>query len=101
MQFELTTEYVEQLKEAIAAKNNAFIKGHLQDMHAADIAIVFNQLEINEAHYIYDLLDAEIAPNVLLELEEDRREELLSTFSTKEIAEQIDNMQSDDAADVI
>lgn len=101
MQFELTTEYIEQLKEAIVSKNNTFLKEHLQEMHAADIAIVFNQLEINEAHYLYDLLDEEIAPNVLLELEEDRREELLSTFSTKEIAEQIDNMQSDDAADVI
>lgn len=101
MQFELTTEYVDQLKEAIAAKNNDFLKEHLHEMHAADIAIVFNQLEIGEAHYIYDLLDEDIAPNVLLELEEDRREELLSTFSTKEIAEQIDNMDSDDAADVI
>jgi magnesium transporter len=101
MQFELTTEYVDQLKEAVAVKNNTFLKEALQEMHAADIAIVFNQLEIDEAHYIYDLLDEELAPNVLLELEEDRREELLSTFSTKEIAEQIDNMQSDDAADVI
>ena len=101
MQFELTTEYVEQLREAIVAKNNAFLKEHLQEMHAADIAIVMNQIEINEAHYIYDLLEESVAPNVLLELEEDRREELLSTYSTKEIAEQIDNMDSDDAADVI
>ncbi len=101
MQFELTTEYIDQVKEAIGAKNNKFLHEHLQEMHAADIAIVFNQLEIDEAHYIYDLLDEDIAPKVLLELEEDRREELLSTFSTKEIAEQIDNMQSDDAADVI
>ena len=101
MQFELTTEYVEQLREAIVAKNNAFLKEHLQEMHAADIAIVINQLTIEEAHFSYDLLDEEVAPNVLLELEEDRREELLSTYSTKEIAEQIDNMDSDDAADVI
>lgn len=101
MQFDLTTEYIDQIKEAIGAKNNKFLHEHLQEMHAADIAIVFGQLEIDEAHYIYDLLDENIAPKVLLELEEDRREELLSTFSTKEIAEQIDNMQSDDAADVI
>lgn len=101
MQFEVTTEYIDQIKEAIAVKNNKFLHEHLQEMHAADIAIVFGQIEIDEAHYIYDLLDENIAPKVLLELEEDRREELLSTFSTKEIAEQIDNMQSDDAADVI
>ncbi len=101
MQFDLTTEYIDQIKEAIVVKNNKFLHEHLQEMHAADIAIVFGQLEIDEAHYIYDLLDENIAPKVLLELEEDLREELLSTFSTKEIAEQIDNMQSDDAADVI
>ncbi len=101
MQFELTTEYVEQIKEAIVSKNNSFLKEHLHEMYAADIAIVMNQLDIEEVHYIYDLLDENIAPDVLLELEEDRREELLSTYSTKEIAEQIDNMDSDDAADVI
>lgn len=101
MQFELTTEYVDQIKEAIVSKNNTFLKEHLHEMYAADIAIVMNQLDIEEVHYIYDLLDEEIAPDVLLELEEDRREELLSTYSTKEIAEQIDNMDSDDAADVI
>jgi magnesium transporter len=101
MQFELTTGYIEKLKEAIAAKNNTFLKEQLQEMHAADIALIIDQLAIDEAHYLYDLLDENLAPDVLLELEEDRREELLSTYSTKEIAEQIDNMDSDDAADVI
>jgi magnesium transporter len=101
MQFELTTGSIEKLKEAIAAKNNTFLKEQLQEMHAADIALIIDQLAIDEAHYLYDLLDENLAPDVLLELEEDRREELLSTYSTKEIAEQIDNMDSDDAADVI
>lgn len=101
MQFELTTEYVDQLKDAIASGNIDFLKGQLHEMHAADIALIINQLDIDEAHYLYDLLDETIAPDVLLELEEDRREELLSTYSTKEIAEEIGNMDSDDAADVI
>ena len=101
MQFELTTSYVDELKEAIANKNNALLKTRLQELYAADIAIVFNQLDVNEAHYLYELLDEKNAADVILELEDDKREELLSTFSTKEIAEQIDNMQSDDAADVI
>lgn len=101
MQFELTTEYVDQLKDAISSGNIDFLKGQLHEMHAADIALIINQLDIDEAHYLYDLLDETIAPDVLLELEEDRREELLSTYSTKEIAEEIGNMDSDDAADVI
>ncbi len=101
MQFELTTSYVDELKEAIANKNNALLKTRLLELYAADIAIVFNQLDVTEAHYLYELLDEQVAADVILELEDDKREELLSTFSTKEIAEQIDNMQSDDAADVI
>jgi magnesium transporter len=101
MQFELTTDLLEDIKSAIAIENNAFLKEQLQDLHAADIAIIINQVTIDEAHYIYDLLDENLAPDVLLELEDDRREDLLATFSTKEIAEQIDNMDSDDAADVI
>ena len=51
--------------------------------------------------YLYNLIEEDLKANVLLELEEDKREAILATFSTKEIAEQLDNMDSDDAADVI
>ena len=47
------------------------------------------------------MLDEEMAPNVLLELDDDKREDLLATFSSKQIAEQLEDMDSDDAADVI
>ncbi len=78
-----------------------FLKEQLHDLYAQDIAIIINQLNIEQAAYIYEILDDDIAPDVLLELDDDTRENLLATFSTKEIAEQLDNMDSDDAADVI
>ncbi|MDX2172825.1 MAG: magnesium transporter [Bacteroidota bacterium] len=101
MQFELTTDILDSLKDAIEQKNQSFLKAQLHDLYAQDIAIIINQLNIEEAAYIYELLDDDIAPDVLLELDDDTREKLLATFSTKEIAEQLDNMDSDDAADVI
>lgn len=101
MQFELTAEYLDELKAAIDAKDNALLNARLHELYAADIAIIFNQLDVNDARYLYNLLDEQIAADVLLEVDEDKRERLLATFSTKEIAEQIDNMESDDAADVI
>jgi magnesium transporter len=101
MQFELTAEYLEELKGAIETKNNEFLNSMLHELYAADIAIIFNQLDVNEARYLYDLLDEQMAADVLLEVDDDKRERLLATFSTKEIAEQLDNMESDDAADVI
>lgn len=101
MEFELTSEAIDSIKHAIDEKNSAFIKEQLQDLYAQDIAIIINQLNLTQAAYIYELLDDETAPNVLLELDEDKREDLLTTFSAKQIAEQVDNMDSDDAADVI
>jgi magnesium transporter len=101
MQFELTTEILDGLKQAIEDKEAALLKERLHDLYAPDIAIVINQLNIEQAAYIYELLDDETAPNVLLELDDDTRENLLATFSSKQIAEQLDNMDSDDAADVI
>jgi magnesium transporter len=101
MQFELTSEILDNLKEAIENKDASFLKEKLHDLYAPDIAIIINQLNLSEAAYIYELLDDETAPNVLLELDDDTREELLTTFSSKQIAAQLDNMDSDDAADVI
>jgi magnesium transporter len=101
MQFELTTEKLESLKTAIEEKDTTSIKLQLYDLYAQDIAQLINYLDLEQAAYIYELLDEDIAPNVLLELDDETREDLLATFSSKEIAEQLDNMDSDDAADVI
>ncbi len=101
MQFELTTSFIDQLRDDISERNDAVIKAQLHELYPADIAHIINQLNIAEAGYLYELTDDDIAADVLLELDEETRENLLATFSTKEIAEQLDNMDSDDAADVI
>ncbi|MCE3226116.1 MAG: magnesium transporter [Bacteroidetes bacterium] len=101
MQFELTTEYLDDLRQSIETKNADRLLLQLQELYAPDIAEIINQLRDSEAAYIYELLDEDTAPNVLLELDDDKRERLLATFSSKQIAEQLDNMDSDDAADVI
>jgi magnesium transporter len=101
MQFELTSDYLEKLRDAIEAKNATFLSEQLHELYAPDIAQIINQLKDSEAVYIYELLDEDTAPNVLLELDDNKRESLLDSFSSKQIAEQLDNMDSDDAADVI
>jgi magnesium transporter len=46
-------------------------------------------------------LDETLAAEVLVEIEEDTREQFLTSFSSKEIADSIKKMDSDDATDVI
>jgi magnesium transporter len=101
MQPEITSAYIDNFKAAVQARNNAFLTEQLNELYAADIAEVFNHLDFDEVKYVYSILDEEVAADVILELSEEQREQLLASFSTKEIAEQLDNMDSDDAADVI
>ena len=102
MNFELTKEYVERLREVIEARDEQTAVTMMQDLHAADIADIYVELNIEEAKFLYLLLEGEKAADVLAELEEDDREQFLRVLPSDVIAEQfIHDMDTDDAADVI
>ncbi len=102
MQFELTDEFFETLQNAINTNDTVFIESQLKELYPPDIAEIFNKLELEQVKFLFNFIDEQIAADVLVELEEDVREEILTSLTSKEIAEQlIDNMDSDDAADVI
>src|SRR6201986_795871 len=101
MQFEVNSELIDDIKSFIEHQDNTRIQALLHDLFPADIAGILNHLDFKESQYVYELLDEETSSAVLIELREDLREELLASFSSKEIAEEIDNLDSDDAADVI
>jgi len=102
MNNELTREYVSELKTIIEQRNDHDALDMLKDLHPADIAEVYENLTVEEAKYLYLLLDPEKASDVLVELEEDDRERFLDVLPPDVIATQfIHHMDSDDAADVI
>jgi len=92
----------ELIRTAIKEHQKDFLKEILNELYPADIAEYMDDLSLDEAKYIYTLLEKEEAAAVLMELEEDIRERFLASFSTQEIAREfIDNLDSDDAADLI
>ncbi len=101
MKFELNKELISQIQDWIETKNQEALFSLSAELHWADIAEILDELSYEDAKYFFELLDEDIAADILKELEEDVRERLLSELSTKEIAEHIDNLDSDDAADVI
>ncbi len=102
MPIELTREYIENIKSIIAENDDKSAKKILKELHPVDIAELYTELTLNEAKYLYLLLEGEIAADVLIELEEDEREKFLEVLPSELIAHQfIENMDSDDAADVI
>ncbi len=101
MKFELTKEFLDEIELRIAHREDETILKEVSQLHPADIADVLGNLSIEEAKYIHNLLDEELAADTLIELEDEFRENLLKLFSNTEIAEQLDNLDTDDAADVL
>jgi magnesium transporter len=100
--FELTREYVDNLKGLIAAKNETALSEILEGLHPADIAEIYEELSIEEAKFLYFLMDDDTAADVVTELEEDDRKRFLQSLPSDVIAKRfIDNMDSDDAADIL
>jgi len=102
MPFNLTREYIEELKAVIANKDDNTAQKMIKDLHPADIAEVFGELTNEEAKFLYIHFDDEEAADVLIEMEEDDREDFLKILPADVIARQfIDKMDSDDAADLL
>ena len=101
MQFKISKELLEQIEQLIHNNSDQELIALLNDMHHADIAEIFDELDIEEATYIFKILDSEITAEILPELEDDVREKILQGLSAKEIAEEIDELDTDDAADII
>jgi len=98
----INSTYIEKIANLIDAKNSIELSVLIADLHTADIAEIIEGISPNNAHFLFDLIEEEKSAAVLVELEDDRREELLSDLTPREIAEEvIDNLESDDAADVI
>lgn len=98
---EYTDEYLNQIKEIILAKDEERANAELASLHPADIAELYRKLDVDEADYLFKLLDEEIAADVLMELDEDDRLKLISDMPAEEIAKQIDYLDTDDAVDLI
>ena len=93
-----TPEYIQNVQQIIKNDEKDKARELLKDLHPADIAELYQQLNLDEAEYIYMLLDGEKAADVLLELDEDDREKMLKQLPSEVIAKQfIDYMDSDDA----
>jgi|TARA_R110000868_G_scaffold68878_6_gene203494 magnesium transporter len=101
MEFKISKDLILELEQHIVNKDDAGLERLLGDMHHADIAEILDELDFDEATYIFKVLDSEQTSEILLELEDDLRENILKRLSAKEIAEELDELNTDDAADII
>ena len=99
---EFTKEYIDNLKNIISQKDDAAARHALKELYPADIAELYKDLTLEEATYLYLLLDGDKGADVLMELDEEDRHKLLKHLPNEVIAQRfVDNMETDDAVDLM
>ena len=101
MRFELTKDFLEILRQKIAEQEILWIQENVLVLHFADVAEILDKLSNEEAKFIYFLVDEDTQADILMELEEEVRDRFLASLSIKEIADQLENLDSNDAADIL
>ncbi|OEK05347.1 magnesium transporter [Roseivirga misakiensis] len=99
--FELSKEFLESIVQAVERKDAAFIASSLEGVDPADISLLLDEADSEQAKYVLEVLNNEISADVIEEFEEDTRKEFLNELSSEEIAQYIEEMESDDAVDAI
>ncbi len=101
LQFELSKEFLERFQQAVEAKEDSFIQSSLEGVNPADISELLEEFDAEASKYVIDLLDAEVGADIIIELEEDTREQFLTNFTSEEISNFVDSLDSDDGADIL
>ena len=99
--FEIDKTGIKFIKELIDGGSDKKLRSKLKDLHYADIAEIIYELSTDLATYLIKLLDSDKTADALAEVDEDIREGILENLSAKEIAEEIEELDTDDAADLI
>jgi len=94
-------DYLQHLRDVISRNDEVAAREEVAELHPADIAELYQDMNIDEAEYLLRLLDEEKAADVLMELDEDDRLKLIEHMPAEEIAKQIDHLDTDDAVDLI
>ena len=99
---EFTNEDIERVERLIDENDRTSCIAEIEGMHPADIAELFQSLNLRQAEWFFDLIpDKEKRADVLMELDEEDRKKLLEGMDPEQIGHYIDMLDTDDAVDLI
>lgn len=99
--FELTQEYLERFCEAVENRDDVFIQESLKLVRHEDVSTLLEEFSAEQSKYVLELLEKEVASDIIEDLDEDTRTKFLAAFNPKEIAGYIEEIETDDAADIL
>ena len=96
-EYELDTDIAAAIVESARASDRVAVVALLDDLHRADIADLVEQIGSEDRKRLIDLAWADIDNEVLAELEERVRDEVLEILEPSQVAEAVAELDSDDA----
>jgi magnesium transporter len=99
--FEFSQEFLERFRLAIDQQDGQFIRETLSNVRHEDVSSLLEEFDAEESKYVLELLEKDVASDVIEDLDEDVRAKFLTIFHPEEIAEYIDRIETDDAADIL
>ena len=91
----------DRMEELLDEKNYREIREIFSEERPQDIAAVIDELDDRQTVLVYRLLPKEIAAEVFVEMDADRQEALIQSFSDVELKQVINELYADDAVDII
>ncbi|GAB5518939.1 MAG: magnesium transporter [Rhodothermales bacterium] len=98
---DVDTELVENIGALVEAGQEGMVVNLVADLYPADLEQVLSHLPADSADTLFHWLPTEQASEVLPELDDDFRAELLEEATPARLTELLDEMDSDDVADVL
>lgn len=99
---EFTDEDINLIEGYIDSQNREEALRVIHELHPADIAELFQELNLRQSEWLFNLIDdKEKKADVLMELDEEDRKKLLENMNPEEIGHYIDMLDTDDAVDLI
>ena len=96
-----STDLSRTIEILLEKKQYNSIKNILVTLNPPDIAIILEDQPADRLMRLFRLLTKELAAEVFVEMEPELQEQLINGFTDKELAEILDEMYDDDAADLV
>jgi magnesium transporter len=101
VEFELTKEFRDRFQQSLDDRDDLFIRKILGDVKAADITALLYEFNAEESKYVMDLLPIDTQAQIVRDLDPDTRKKYLKIYEPAEIVQFLNQMASDDTADIL
>jgi magnesium transporter len=101
VEFELSKDFRDRFQEALDSRDDTFIRDTLTGINAADITSLLYEFTAEESKYAMGLLALETQAEIIRDLQSDTRRKFLRIYQPFEIAAYLNQLASDDVADIL